>query len=127
VSFKFECDSALRGSLTLVAPRDWLEQMFGSLLDNAARAAQAGATVRPATVQVEAYLVGDPRAPTVQVAVSDSGAGMPAEERRRIWETAGTGLQLVLQTVHRLHGEARVEDSALGGLKLLLDIPRNPG
>jgi signal transduction histidine kinase len=127
VPFRLEIDPTLRGSLTLVAPSDWLEQMFGSLLDNAARAALAGAAVRSPMVEVAACLVGDPRAPTIQVAVGDSGAGMPPDERARIWESAGTGLQLALETVHKLNGEARIEDSPLGGLKLVLEMPRDLG
>jgi signal transduction histidine kinase len=82
-----------------------LHQVFANLLDNAARHSPAGGTVLVAAEQ---------RGDRVHFEVSDEGAGIPAEERSRVFERftrgdrasgGGTGLGLAIaHWVVELHG-----------------------
>ncbi len=76
---------------------------------------------------------------TVQLRVEDDGPGIPAAERERVFEPlsrldesrtrhvgdsggTGMGLALVARLARRLQGRAWVEDSALGGACLVLEL-----
>ena len=107
-----------------------LERVLENLLDNADT--HAGGAVR---VAVEAA------AGHVRVAVEDSGPGIPADEREKVFErffrgaasgrrggTGGTGLGLALVTehVHAHGGAVRIEDRSGGGTRVTVELPAMP-
>jgi len=70
----------------------------------------------------------------VEIAVDDNGSGVPESEREVVFERfsrgstashsgSGLGLALVAQQAHLHSGTATLEDSPLGGARLLLRIP----
>jgi two-component system sensor histidine kinase PrrB len=70
----------------------------------------------------------------VEIAIDDDGVGVPEEERRRVFERfsrgstasqsgSGLGLALVAQQAELHGGTASLEESPLGGARLLLKIP----
>jgi signal transduction histidine kinase len=74
----------------------------------------------------------DSRNGTVEVSVSDSGPGVPPEERERIFrpffsgdESRGTGLGLAIarELAHALGGELGLDSSADGGARFELTLP----
>lgn len=103
-----------------------LSRLIRNLLDNAARYADD-------EIVVAASAVGS----TVTVTVDDDGPGVPADQRRRVFErfgradesraraTGGTGLGLAIsQAIVEAHGgEIVVGDSPLGGARLRVTLP----
>lgn len=70
----------------------------------------------------------------VEIAVDDNGSGVPEAERRIVFERfsrgstashsgSGLGLALVAQQAHLHGGTASLQDSPLGGARLLLSLP----
>ncbi|KLO31920.1 histidine kinase [Mycolicibacter heraklionensis] len=70
----------------------------------------------------------------VEIAIDDNGGGVPEEERRVVFERfsrgstashsgSGLGLALVAQQAELHGGTASLEDSPLGGVRLLLRLP----
>jgi two-component system sensor histidine kinase PrrB len=70
----------------------------------------------------------------VQIAIDDDGVGIPEEERGVVFERfsrgstashsgSGLGLALVAQQAELHGGTASLEDSPLGGVRLLLNLP----
>jgi two-component system sensor histidine kinase PrrB len=70
----------------------------------------------------------------VEITVDDNGVGVPEEERRVVFERfsrgstashsgSGLGLALVAQQAHLHGGTAELENSPLGGARLLLRLP----
>lgn len=70
----------------------------------------------------------------VEIAIDDNGAGLPEEERSVVFERfsrgstashsgSGLGLALVAQQAELHGGTAQLEDSPLGGVRLLLRLP----
>jgi signal transduction histidine kinase len=114
------------GTLSVYGDRDLLFQAIANLLDNAIKYTPAGGTIELRAGQ-------DGHA--VEIAVSDSGPGIPEELRDKVLQrfyridesrTApghGLGLSLV-QAVAQLHGaDLRLEDAG-PGLSVVLRIPR---
>ncbi|MBI2298411.1 MAG: PAS domain-containing sensor histidine kinase [Armatimonadetes bacterium] len=114
----------------IMADRRRIEQVFSNLLSNAFKFTPAGGRV---AVAVRA----DGRG--VRVTVSDSGPGVPEEERQRIFErfrqsrsgggqAGGTGLGLAIaQGVVNAHGgRIWVEDADLGGAAFAFWLPLEP-
>lgn len=99
-----------------------------NLLDNAAKWSPPDGTVR-----VRMYPLSDDR---VELTVSDSGPGIPEEDRRRVFERfyrspevrsqpgSGLGLAIVEQTVQRHGGAITVLDSDDGGTCMRVVLPR---
>jgi signal transduction histidine kinase len=113
--------------LPVLADPDRLVQLLLVLLDNAFRASPPGGHVT-----VSAAPVGR----RAQVAVSDQGPGVPADQRERIFEPfarladrrrqgRGSGLGLAIaRRLAVLHGGTlRVEDAPGGGALFVLEIP----
>jgi two-component system, OmpR family, sensor kinase len=113
----------------LVGDADRLAQVFGNLLDNALKHTPAGGRV---TVSAAAVPAG------VEVAVTDTGRGIPAEDLPRIFErfyqvdkarvrTAGGGVGLGLaisQEIVEAHGGRLRGDSQLGhGARFSVTLP----
>ncbi len=98
------------------APPEWIDRLAGVLMDNACRYAGPGGQVR---IGVQAH------GSRVSLTVEDSGPGIPAEERPRLFDrfhrTAehgpGTGLGLAIgdSIVRSTGGKWQVADSPLGG------------
>lgn len=70
----------------------------------------------------------------VEIAVDDNGSGVPADERQMVFERfsrgstashsgSGLGLALVAQQAELHAGSATLENSPLGGVRLLLRLP----
>jgi two-component system sensor histidine kinase PrrB len=70
----------------------------------------------------------------VEIAIDDNGAGVPEEERRMVFERfsrgstashsgSGLGLALVAQQAGLHGGTASLEDSPMGGVRLMLRLP----
>jgi PAS domain S-box-containing protein len=103
-----------------------LETVCMNLLLNAAEAMPAGGTAR-----VEIHLAVEEEA--VDLTVSDTGSGIPAELRQRIFEPffttkgekGGTGLGLAVcrSIVERHRGRIRVENAAGGGARFVVTLP----
>lgn len=105
---------------------DRLEQVFGNLLDNAFRHTPAGGLVR-----LTARPLTDGR---VEIAVADSGEGMPPEALSHIFDRfyqvngsprRGTGLGLAIsrEIVHAHGGEIRAESIQGVGTRFIVTLP----
>ena len=108
---------------------EWLDRLLGVLIDNACKYTPEGGSVRVSVVN---------DGNRVRVAVEDSGPGIPAEERPRIFERfhratgshsgAGLGLAIADAVVRRTHGRWEVGTSSLlGGASLAVSWPRAGG
>jgi signal transduction histidine kinase len=105
-----------------------VRQILLNLIDNAVKYGSAGQTVR---VAVSA------NGGTAVLSVEDGGNGVPEDARGRIWEpycrlssaavsaVAGTGIGLaVVRDLTQLHGgSCRVESSAAGGARFIVELP----
>jgi signal transduction histidine kinase len=113
-------------SVTILGDPVLLDRVITNLLENALRYASPGDRVEIEAVQSEAGL---------RVSIDDSGPGIPAHERKRVFDrfsqinsdrsTPGSGLGLaVARAIARLHGgDLTVESSRLGGARFLWWIP----
>jgi signal transduction histidine kinase len=100
------------------APPDWTDRLAGVLLDNACRYAGPDGQVR-----IGVRVAGN----RVALTVEDSGPGIPADERSRLFDRfsratehgSGTGLGLAIgdSVVRSTGGRWEVRDSPLGGAR----------
>jgi signal transduction histidine kinase len=106
--------------------RGRLLQVFGNLLGNATRFTPEGGRI---VIQV------GPEGPRMRFAVSNSGKGIPPEEREHLFERfrrgarsngggTGLGLYIVKGIVEAHGGEAWVESSVTDGTTVFFTIPR---
>lgn len=112
------------GPATLVCSAALINQVVMNIVSNAADALPDGGRIAIAT-----RLAGD----HYEIAIGDSGPGIPEDKRARIFEPfyttkeigAGTGLGLAIAYgVVRAHGgEIRIGDSALGGAEFVISVP----
>lgn len=121
-------DSPAAGPLARTDPQ-LLEHAVSNLIDNAIRYTPAGGRIEIATGLREGF---------AEISVRDSGPGIPPSDRDRVFDRfvqldpsrsgsgAGLGLSLVRAIARLLGGEARVEDSALGGAALSVTIRAEP-
>jgi two-component system OmpR family sensor kinase len=102
-----------------------LRMMLGNLIDNAVRYTPSGGRV-----DVELHEHGD----MAQLSVSDSGPGIPAAERERVFERfqrlagadipgSGLGLSIVKQVVALHGGNITLDTPAGGGLRVEIRLP----
>ncbi|MEA2647014.1 MAG: two-component system, OmpR family, sensor histidine kinase TctE, partial [Chloroflexota bacterium] len=106
------------------APADWLDHLAGVLIDNACRYAPDGGAI---TVSVRGDDV------RVRLTVDDSGPGIPAEARSRIFERfhrasdspggSGLGLSIANAIVRATGGTWEIGDSASGGASMAVSWP----
>jgi two-component system, OmpR family, sensor histidine kinase SenX3 len=124
-------------SLALLGDRWELVSAVANLVDNALKYSEPGGRVE---VQARAATSESDGSPTVEIAVSDRGIGIPKRDLERIFErfyrvdrarsrsTGGTGLGLsiVRHVVANHHGSVRVESTEGVGSTFTLVLPR-PG
>ncbi|HVR73082.1 MAG TPA: ATP-binding protein [Planctomycetota bacterium] len=103
-----------------------LEQVFINLFINAARAMKGSGRIAVRASSVS----GEGRRPEVEVAVEDTGPGIPEEDLRKIFDpffttTEGTGLGLsVSYGIVRAHGGTiAAENRPEGGARFVLRLP----
>jgi two-component system, OmpR family, sensor histidine kinase CiaH len=104
------------GPALISAPPEWIDRLVGVLMDNACRYAGADGQVR-----IGVRTQGN----RVSLTVEDSGPGIPAEERPRLFDRfhratehgsgAGLGLAIGDSIVRSTGGKWQVGDSPLGG------------
>ena len=111
-----------------VEPRS-LRRAFSNLMRNAVRYADSAIRVAAEPAGEDWLLI-----------VEDDGVGIPAEDRRRVFEPFyrldrsrdratggyGLGLSIVRQVVDRHGGSIHVEPSSLGGARFVARLPRQP-
>jgi len=111
--------------LTLNGQVESLRMMLGNLVDNAVRYTPSGGRV---DVELRE------QAGMAQLSVSDSGPGIPAAERERVFERfqrlagadipgSGLGLAIVKQVVDLHGGAIRLGDTPGGGLRVEISLP----
>jgi signal transduction histidine kinase len=120
--------STARKELFLTADRNRMLQVLANLLDNAIKYTPSGGRVR-----IEAYS----QQREVVITVSDTGIGIPAEERTRIWERLfrgdrsrsqrglGLGLSLVKAIVQAHQGRVEVYSETGQGSEFALHLPHS--
>ncbi|MFJ2640332.1 sensor histidine kinase [Streptomyces sp. NPDC087511] len=115
------------GRYEVAGSRGQLARVLGNLLDNAERHARSAVTVS----------VGEAEGGGVAVAVTDDGAGVPPEERERIFERfvrlddararddggAGLGLAIARDVAARHGGRLTVDGAREGGARFVLWLP----
>jgi signal transduction histidine kinase/ActR/RegA family two-component response regulator len=111
--------------------RGQIEQLLVNLLANALHAATRAAGARAVTVETRA------ETDTLVVAVEDSGPGVPAEIRPRIFDpfftadrthgSIGLGLSIAAQIASAHAGSLALVDGPMGGARFELRLPAEPG
>lgn len=116
-------------TLLVQGDRDLLAQMLANLLTNAIRHTPAGSDIALSLRAENSSAV---------LTVSDTGPGIPVEERERVFrrlhrlersrttEGSGLGLSMVAAVVDLHGGEIRLDDNA-PGLKAVVRLPLTPG
>ncbi len=109
-------------------PPEWIDRLAGVLADNACRYAGPGGQVR-ISVAVQGG--------RVSLAVEDSGPGIPAGDRARLFDRfhratgqgggAGLGLAIADSIVRSTGGHWRIGESSLGGALFGVSWRRSPG
>jgi signal transduction histidine kinase len=115
------------GNVAIEGNRSLIAQALANLVDNAIKYTPEGGVVRIATD------VGEKR---VELSVTDSGPGIPLEDRARVVDRfvrleasrhspgTGLGLSLVAAVAHFHNAELALEDNKPTGLKAVLRFPR---
>ena len=112
-------------ALTMQANPGALRTVLSNLVDNALRYTPEGGSVDISVTRDGGDAV---------LEVSDSGPGIPAEERVRVFDRfyrrsgdgpdgSGLGLAIVKQVVERSGGSIALGDAPKGGLKVVLRLP----
>lgn len=108
----------------LIADAPSLGILLQNLVSNAVQYTPAGGCI-------QVHLLADAQALVLQV--QDSGPGVPADMRERLFERffrlgegqgAGLGLSIVRRVVELHQGSISLEDSPLGGLQVSVRLPR---
>jgi signal transduction histidine kinase len=114
-------------ALAVRCEEDDLAELLGTIVENAARHSKSIVDVEIAAASNSAHLV--------EIAISDDGAGLDdaakakALDRGKRLDSSGTGSGLGLSIVQEIaedySGEIHLENSALGGLKVVVFLPRS--
>ena len=109
------------------AELDWMDKLFGSLLDNAITYADPDAP----RVRIECWADGD----RWRFAISDNGPGIAPRHRARVLELfsmlerhddsdhLGVGLAIARRVLHHYGGDLVLGDAEGGGLRVEFDLP----
>ena len=110
----------------MTAPPEWLDRLLGVLLDNACKYSPEGGAIAVS-------VAGQGR--RVRLTVDDSGPGIPAEERGRVFDRfhratdspggAGLGLAIADAIVHATAGRWSIATSPAGGASVTVTWPRS--
>ncbi len=127
------------GELVVPGDRDRLAQVVNNLLDNALKHTPPGGriTLTAKPVAVEAAKRGAPPVSLVEIAVSDTGEGIPPEDLSRIFERfyrgdksrgkgskgAGLGLAIARAIVQAHGGEIKAESLVGLGTRFTITLP----
>jgi signal transduction histidine kinase len=113
------------GALVVAASPEWVDRLLGVLLDNACKY-----TPERGSVEVRVVAEGD----RVRLAVEDSGPGVPAEQRQRIFDRfqratdqaggSGLGLAIADAVVRATNGRWDIGSSVVGGASMAVTWPR---
>jgi signal transduction histidine kinase len=114
--FEIQVATGGPGPSWITAPPEWIDRLAGVLIDNACRYAGRGGVVRVSVGQ---------RGNRVTMTVEDSGPGVAAEHRDRLFDrfhrsteqggSAGLGLAIADSIVRTTDGQWRLGESELGG------------
>ncbi|MDT0498075.1 ATP-binding protein [Algiphilus sp. W345] len=115
--------------VTIEGEAESLRVLVRNLCDNALRYSPAGGTVR---LQLESF------GKAVRLTVDDSGPGIPAQERERVFDRfhrrsgsteggSGLGLAIVKAIAERHAAMLELGDSPLGGLRVMLEFRNAAG
>lgn len=107
--------------------RDGINQVLSILLDNA-----RNHTPAPGKIELELIV----HRKNVQIRVSDTGPGVPDDEKRRIFERFyrseksrshrghfGLGLSIAAEIVKKHNGRIWVQDATIGGAEFVVELP----
>ena len=107
--------------------RDGINQVLSILLDNA-----RNHTPAPGKIELELTV----HRKNVQICVSDTGPGVPDDEKRRIFERFyrseksrshrghfGLGLSIAAEIVKKHNGRIWVQDATIGGAEFVVELP----
>lgn len=107
--------------------RDGINQVLSILLDNA-----RNHTPAPGKIELELTVHRN----NVQIRVSDTGPGVPDDEKRRIFERFyrseksrshrghfGLGLSIAVEIVKKHNGRIWVQDATIGGAEFVVELP----
>ncbi|WP_332825675.1 ATP-binding protein, partial [Ramlibacter sp.] len=117
-------EAAEPGDYRLLADSPSLGTLLQNLVGNALQYSPSGGRIQ---VLLEA------RADELLLRIQDSGPGVPAEQRERLFERfyrlgegqgAGLGLSIVQRVVELHRGRIELGDSPLGGLEVCVHLPR---
>jgi len=109
---------------------DRLEQVFNNLLDNALKHTSSGGKV--------SVIARQPHLNFVEIAVTDTGPGIPGEQMRHVFERfykadhsagktgAGLGLAIARQIVRAHGGDINIKSTLGKGTEFLVRLPTNP-
>ena len=122
-----EIDWRAPDALCFLGERQDLLEMAGNVLENACKYSQGRVRV-----------IAAPTSPTrLSLVVEDNGPGLPAEARAEVLKRgarldesepgSGLGLSIVDELARAYGGAVNLSDSALGGLKVTLELPRAEG
>lgn len=116
-----QCDVTSAEVITASTDRNDLMEMLGNLLDNAFKYGKS--RVQVAVVRVDGY---------TQITIDDDGTGIPADLRQHVLRRGarlderqsgqGIGLSVVNELAAMYHGDLNIEQSPLGGARLILRI-----
>jgi two-component system nitrogen regulation sensor histidine kinase NtrY len=127
VRFESELDDSVP---TVDVDHEQMRRALTNLIDNAI-AAVRGSDVESREGLVRVRSAHDPLLQSVRLEISDDGVGIPAEDRRRVFEPyfstkargTGLGLAIVSRIVADHHGYIRVHANRPRGTRFVVELP----
>jgi two-component system nitrogen regulation sensor histidine kinase NtrY len=124
VALETELDPALP---QVELDREQMRRALTNLIDNAIAAIRAGR----GSGRIRLSSQFDPALQSVRLVVADDGVGIPAQDRRRVFEPyfsrsengTGLGLAIVSRIVADHHGYVRVQDNPPRGTRFVIELP----
>jgi nitrogen fixation/metabolism regulation signal transduction histidine kinase len=106
-----------------------MKRLLVNLIDNALEAMSAQTTLRKITVETRENAARE----TVELIVSDTGPGIPATDRERVFDPyfstskrgTGLGLAIVSHTIIEHQGRIRVNENLPQGARFTIELPLN--